>query len=46
MAFIALKYEGAKRPKGWVQQMPCIPSARDITIVYPVGTATMDTLEN
>ena len=29
--------------------MPCIPSARDITILYPVGIATMDThrtLEN
>ena len=29
--------------------MPCIPSVRDITILYPVGTATMDTrrtLEN
>ena len=24
--------------------MPCIPSARDITILYPVGKATMDTL--
>ena len=23
--------------------MPCIPSACDITITYPVGTATMDT---
>ena len=23
--------------------MPCIPSARDITILYPEGTATMDT---
>ena len=23
--------------------MPCIPSARDISILYPVGTATMDT---
>ena len=22
--------------------MPCIPSAHDITILYPVGTATMD----
>ena len=24
--------------------MPCIPSACDITILYPVGTATMDAL--
>ena len=24
--------------------MPCIPSACDITILYPVGTATMDML--
>ena len=24
--------------------MPCIPSARDIIILYPVGTATMDML--
>ena len=23
--------------------MPCIPSVPDITILYPVGTATMDT---
>ena len=23
--------------------MPCVPSAHDITIFYPVGTATMDT---
>ena len=22
--------------------MPCIPSARDVTILYPVDTATMD----
>ena len=22
--------------------MPCIPNARDISILYPVGTATMD----
>ena len=24
--------------------MPCIPSVRDITILYPMGTTTMDTL--
>ena len=24
--------------------MPCIPSARDKTILYPMGTTTMDTL--
>ena len=23
--------------------MPCIPSVRNITILYPMGTATMDT---
>ena len=28
-----------------VQQIPYIPSARDITILYPVGVATMDTLK-
>ena len=25
--------------------MPCIPSARDITILYPVGTATIVTID-
>ena len=29
----------------WVQQIPYIPSARDITILYPVGVATMDILK-
>ena len=25
--------------------MPCIPSARDITILYPIGTATIITID-
>ena len=25
--------------------MPCIPSARDITVLYPVGTATIVTID-
>ena len=25
--------------------MPCIPSAHDITILYPVGTATVVTID-
>ena len=25
--------------------MPCIPSARDITILYPIGTATIVTID-
>ena len=37
MAFIAPRPEGNK--------MPCIPSARDITILYPVGTTTMETIK-
>ena len=43
--FIAPKPEGTKWPKGWVQYITCILSARDITILYPVGTATTDTLK-
>ncbi len=31
---IALKHEG------WVQYMPCIPSTRVITSLYPEGIAT------
>ncbi len=42
MAFIAPKHEGMKWPESWVQQMPCITSALDITILYPVGIATLD----
>ena len=40
MAFIAPKHEGAKRPHG----LSAINTmrARVITILYPVGTATMD----
>ena len=25
--------------------MPCIPSVRDITILYPVGSTTMETIK-
>ena len=44
MAFIAPKHEGAKRPR--VEGNKChasIPSARDITSLYPVGIAILDT---
>ena len=44
MAFIASKPKGAC-PRVEVNKMPCIPSARDITILYPVGTATIVTID-
>jgi hypothetical protein len=39
-----VKARGRKATQGWVRQMPCILSARDIAInfIYPAGTATMD----
>ena len=39
MAFIAPKHEGASRPRAEVNN---IPRARDITILYPVGMATIE----
>ncbi len=39
MAYIALSPRGL-RPRASVQYMPCIPSARVITSLYPEGIAT------
>ena len=44
MAFIAPKHEGAKRPR--IEGNKCHASrlsVRDITSLYPVGIATIDT---
>ena len=41
MAFIASKPEGTSL-RAEVNKMPYIPSARDVTISYPVGLASLE----
>ena len=42
MAFIAPKHEGASRPRAEVNKCHTSRGARDITITYPVGMATIE----
>ena len=41
---MAFMHRSTRVRRGPRAEMPCFPSASDTTILYPVGTATMDTL--